>query len=123
MDFVLGMVLGAVLSFFYWRAVVIKAIEQSLLMPSKEIDQSTTAELEPNILNVMVEQEGDQFLLYKQGTNNFVMQGSCLQDFQQRLSVIKVDQLSIVNGGSAAAKALVEVSEKVKEKSENSNNQ
>ena len=123
MDFVLGMVLGAVLSFFYWRAVVIKAIEQSLLMPSKEIDQSATAELEPNILNVMVEQEGDQFLLYKQGTNNFVMQGSCLQDFQQRLSVIKVDQLSIVNGGSAAAKALVEVSEKVKEKSENSNNQ
>lgn len=125
MDFVLGMVLGALLSFFYWRAVILKAIEQALLTPSKEIEQQLTKENidQSKMLNVLVEQEGDQFLLYRQDTNNFVMQGRCLQDFQQRLGFMKIDQMSIVNGGSAAAKALVEISEKQKEQSENSNNQ
>ena len=125
MDFIIGMLIGAALSFFYWRSIILSAIEQALLTPSKEFqDKLDNIHVEQtNILQVMVEQEGDQFLLYRQDTNNFVMQGSCLQDFQQRMKSMKFEELSIINGGSDAAKALVAISENKKEHSENSNNQ
>ena len=126
MDFVIGMVVGALLSFFYWRSVIIKAIENALLTPSKEIEQSMRDSIDDNetrTLKVTVEQVENQFYLYQEDSNKFIMQGENLQEFQSRLKSMKIDEMSIVNGASAAAKALVEISQKQKEQSETSNNQ
>ena len=123
MDFLLGLLVGGIVSFLFWRSVIQKAIEQALLTPAAEMQPlAENQHDESAILKVTVEQEGDQFLLYRQDTNNFVMQGMCLQDFQQRLTFLKVDQISIVNGGSAAAKALLKISQLKKEHNENSSN-
>ena len=126
MDFVIGMVVGALLSFFYWRSVIIKAIENALLTPSKEIEQSMRDSIDDNetrTLKVTVEQVENQFYLYQEDSNKFIMQGENSQEFQSRLKSMKIDEMSIVNGASAAAKALVEISQKQKEQSETSNNQ
>lgn len=117
MDFVIGLVVGAFISFFYWRSVVIAAIEKTLGEIHNHDDNVIE---EKKTLLVTVEQEGDVFLLYKQGSNNFVMQGQSLQDFQQRLKQLQIDELQIVNGKSEAANHLVAISKKIKEKNENS---
>ena len=78
---------------------------------------------ETRTLKVTVEQVENQFYLYQEDSNKFIMQGENLQEFQSRLKSMKIDEMSIVNGASAAAKALVAISQKQKEQSETSNNQ
>ena len=114
MDLFIGIFVGFVLSFFWWRHQIIKAVERA-------IDQTTDDATQSNIkLRVTVEQEGDQFLLYNTDTNQFVMQGTTIADFQKRLLALQVDAFTIENGSSVAAQALLKVSQR--ESNEISNN-
>jgi hypothetical protein len=51
------------------------------------------------------------------------MQGTSLADFQKQLSSLNLDALSIANGDSTAAQALLKASQSNKESNETSNNQ
>lgn len=117
MEFLLGVFVGVVIAFFYWQSVIIKAINRAF----NEAEE--TAENAARKLAVTVEQEGDQFLLYQLDTNRFLMQGTSLADFQKQLSSLNLDALSIANGDSTAAQALLKVSQSNKESNETSNNQ
>lgn len=86
MDFLLGILVGLIVSFFYWQSVILKAINDG-------IDEAFAAELEPKKLVVTVEQEGDQFFLYQTDNNRFLMQGTSLADFQKRLPSLNIDVL------------------------------
>jgi hypothetical protein len=115
MDFLLGILVGLIVSFFYWQSVILKAINDG-------IDEAFAAELEPKKLVVTVEQEGDQFLLYQTDNNRFLMQGTSLADFQKRLPSLNIDVLSIENSSSMAAQALLKTTLTNKESHEDSNN-
>jgi len=106
MDLLIGIFVGFVLAFFYWRHQIIKVFEKAIDDAVDEAAQSITK------LQVTVEQEGDQFLLYRSDTNRFLMQGTTIADFQKRLTELQVDALSIENGNSVAAQALLKVSQK-----------
>jgi MFS superfamily sulfate permease-like transporter len=116
MEFLLGVLVGMVIAFFYWQSVIVKAI-------NKVVNEVvTTAESTFKKLVVTVEQEGDQFLLYQTDNNRFLMQGTSLADFQKQLPLLNVDALSIANGDSTAAQALLKASQHNKESHEDSNN-
>jgi hypothetical protein len=118
MDFFFGLLVGFVLSFFYWRSVVVKALQTALDKVEQQTDTQDTVTLE-----VKVEQHDGQFFLFRADTDGFIMQGSSLQDFQSRLKTMNIDQLNIINGTSDAAKSLIKISKQLKEQNENSNNQ
>lgn len=107
MEFLFGMCVGVVVAFFYWRAVILKAIEQALEHVAQAGDNLDS----DRCMTVNVEQEGSVFLLYQADTNKFIMQGTDLQDFQERLRGVNVDQLIIKNTQSPAALALIQASQ------------
>ena len=117
MEFLLGVLVGVVIAFFYWQSVIVSAINRAF----NEAEE--TAENAARKLAVTVEQQGDQFLLYQLDTNRFLMQGTSLADFQKQLSSLNLDALSIANGDSTAAQALLKASQSNKESNETSNNQ
>lgn len=120
MEFFIGFLLGAVSTMFYVRSVIRGAIQQVIDTVEHEQQQSTSV---ANAVEVKVEKHDDQFFLFRADTDKFIMQGTSLQDFQNRMRTMKIQEIAIVNGKSDAAKALVEVSNQLKEQSENSRNQ
>ena len=117
MEFLLGVLVGVVIAFFYWQSVIVSAINRAFDSAEE------TAENTARKLAVTVEQQGDQFFLYQLDTNRFLMQGTSLADFQTQLSSLNLDALSIANGDSTAAQALLKASQHNKEPHEDSNNQ
>lgn len=121
MDFIIGFVLGGVVTIFYVRTVIKKAMQQ--VLDGVELDSSAEDQSPKKRVEAKVEQHDDQFFLFRADNDGFIMQGASMQDFQSRLRAMKIDELSIVNGASEAAKSLIKVSERLKEQSETSNNQ
>lgn len=104
-DFILGLVIGFVVAFLYWRSIIVASIERALA-----VIEETNEEPEVRRISVTVEQEGDQFYLYRYEDDQFVAQGKDFSEFQKILPILKADSLQIVNGNSDAAKALIAVS-------------
>ena len=114
-DFLFGLVLGYIIAFFYWRAKIIAIVDKVVL---NEFDEDGK-DPEKSILRVKVEQHGDQFLLFAEEDDRFVMQGTTMAELVERVKNLPEIEVKIVNGGSAAAKALLATGSL----NENSNNQ
>jgi hypothetical protein len=113
MDFLLGFLVGGIVTFFYWRSVIVSAIglaAQTFQENQQELDQT---------LNCNVEQHENTFLLYQADTNRFIVQGTCMQDFINYLDTVPETQIKIINGKSDAARALIKTGETLNEISNN----
>ena len=105
-EFLSGILVGFVIAFLYWRSVIIEAIRRTINDIEEAEEESTE-----NRISVTVEQEGDQFYLYRYEDNQFIAQGKNFAEFQKLLPTLKVETLQIMNGGSEAAKALIAASD------------